>query len=84
MHCSASTGDALVVKVMADGKVLSADLVHSSLQSPSGSITVFDALTTTDYKIAGGEISGHLTSEGPSDVRGQKWEVDLVFRTKAP
>jgi hypothetical protein len=34
--------------------------------------------------MAGGTISGHLTSGGPGDVRGQKWEVDLTFKTKAP
>jgi hypothetical protein len=34
-------GDALVVKIFPDGKVYSVDLVHSSLESPSGSITVF-------------------------------------------
>ncbi|HEY2444394.1 MAG TPA: hypothetical protein VGI20_01470 [Rhizomicrobium sp.] len=81
-------GDALVVKIDLGGKVLSLDLVHSKLDSPSGSIQVFGVLKMTDFKKAGGKISGHLTSGGPSTVRGperdQTWQVDLTFETKAP
>jgi hypothetical protein len=77
-------GDALVVKIFPDGKVLSVDLVHSGLKSPSGSITVFDVLKMKDFKMAGGEISGHLTSGGADNVQGQTWEVDLTFQTKVP
>jgi hypothetical protein len=77
-------GDALIVTVFADGKVYSGDLVHSSLESPSGSIQVFGVLKMTDFTMTGGEISGHVTSGGPRDVRDQKWEVDLTFKTKAP
>ena len=77
-------GDALVVKIFPDGRVLSVDLVHSNLKSPSGSITVFDVLKMKDFKVAGGELSGHLTSGGTGDVQGQTWEVDLTFQAKAP
>ena len=77
-------GDALVVKIDPDGKVLSLDLVHSKLDSPGGSIQVFGVLKTTDFKMADGKISGHLTSGGVSKVRDQTWEVDLTFETKAP
>jgi len=37
-----------------------------------------------NFKMAGGEISGQLLSGGPQEVRGQTWEVDLAFQTKAP
>jgi hypothetical protein len=80
----AKFGDALVVKTFLDGKVLSVDLVDSNLDAPGGSITVFDVLTMQDFKMTGGEISGHLSSGGPQEVRGQTWEVDLTFQTKAP
>jgi hypothetical protein len=36
----AKFGDALVVKIFPDGKVLSVDLVDSNLDAPGGSITV--------------------------------------------
>jgi hypothetical protein len=77
-------GDALVVKIDPDGKVLSLDLMHSKLDSPSGSIQVFGVLKMTDFKTGDGKISGHLTSGGPSKVRDQTWEIDLTFETKAP
>jgi hypothetical protein len=77
-------GDALVVKIDPDGKVLSLDLMHAKLESPGGSIQVFGVLKMTDFKMADGNISGHLTSGGPSKVRDQTWEVDLTFATKAP
>ena len=77
-------GDALVVKIFPDGKVYSLDLVHSKLESPGGSIQVFGVLKLTDFKMADGKVSGHLSSGGPSKVRDQTWEVDLTFETKAP
>ena len=77
-------GDALVVKVFPDGKVYSTDLVHASLDSPGGSAQIFGIVTIKDFKSGGGEISGELTSSGPHDLRDQKWEVDLTFKTKAP
>ncbi|HME21567.1 MAG TPA: hypothetical protein VKI44_09525 [Acetobacteraceae bacterium] len=77
-------GDALVVKVFPDGKIYSIDLIHSKLDSPSGSIQVFGVGTMKDFTMAGGEISGHLTSGGAKNVRDQTWEVDLIFKTKAP
>jgi hypothetical protein len=77
-------GDALIVKIFPDGKIFSGDLVHSSLESPGGSIQVFGVLTMKDFTMTGGEISGHLSSGGQRDVRDQNWEVDLTFKTKAP
>ena len=77
-------GDALVVKIFPDGKVYSLDLVHSKLESPGGSIQIFGVLKATDFKMADGKVSGHLTSGGVAKVRDQTWEVDLTFETKAP
>jgi hypothetical protein len=37
-----------------------------------------------NYRAAGGQISGELTTGGPNDVFGQKVDVDLTFHTKAP
>jgi hypothetical protein len=77
-------GDALVVKVDPDGKVLSLDLVHAKLDTPGGSIQVFGVLKMTDFKVADGKISGHISSGGVQKVRDQTWEVDVTFETKAP
>lgn len=77
-------GDAIVAKVFAEGDVYSVDLVHSSLDAPGGSIQVFGVFKMKDFKAAGGEVSGQLTSGGVRNSRDQKWEVELTFKTKAP
>ncbi len=77
-------GDAIVARIEPDGTVIGADVVHSGLKSPSGSISISGVFMVKDYSAAGGEISGHLTSNGPVDVFDQKVEVDLTFHTKAP
>lgn len=77
-------GDALVVKVFADGQVYSGDIVHSNLDAPGGSIQTFGVLKLSDFKQGDGKISGHLTSNGPHEFHGLKWEVDLTFATGTP
>ena len=77
-------GDAIVVRVEPDGTVVGADVVHSGLKSPSGSISISGPFSMKDYRSAGGQISGHLTSGGPVDVFDQKVEVDLTFHAAAP
>jgi hypothetical protein len=74
-------GDALVVKVFADGQVYSGDIVHSNLDAPGGSIQTFGVLKLSDFKQGDGKISGHLISNGPHEFHGLKWEVDLTFET---
>lgn len=77
-------GDALVVKVWPDGSIYSTDVMHAGLNSPNGSVTVFGVMQMKDFKVANGEVSGHLTTDGPKEIQGQTWEVDLTFQTKAP
>jgi hypothetical protein len=77
-------GDAIVAKVEPDGTVVGVDVVHSGLQSPSGSISISGVFKTENYSEAGGQISGRLSSNGEVDVFDQKVAVDLTFHTKAP
>ncbi len=79
-------GDAIVVKVFDDGKIYSADVLHSGFDLPNNTLTLFgDApLSIKDFKNADGAISGTLTSGGAQEVRGQKWEVNLTFKAKVP
>jgi len=77
-------GDAIVAKVQPDGTVVGVDVVHSALQSPSGSISISGVFTMKDYSESGGQISGRLTSNGETDVFDQKVAADLTFHTKAP
>jgi len=76
-------GDAVVVKVFSDGKIFSTDVRHAALDlGPVPSATLFDVVQMKDFKVASGEISGHLT--GKVDIRNQPCEVDLTFKSKAP
>lgn len=77
-------GDAIVVKVEPDGTVIGVDIVHSALKNPNGSVSIAGVFTIKTYQAAGGQISGELTTDGPTDVFGQKVNVDLTFHTKAP
>ena len=77
-------GDAIVAKVEPDGTVIGVDVVHSGLQSPGGSISISGVFTMKDFSMANGQISGHLSSNGPTQVFDQKVEADLTFHTKAP
>ncbi len=79
-------GDAIVVKVFDDGKIYSADVLHSGFDLPNNTLTLLgDApLSIKDFKNADGAISGTLTSGGAQEVRGQKWEVNLTFKVKTP
>jgi hypothetical protein len=78
-------GDAIVIKVEPDGTVIGADVVHSGLKTEGGgSVSISGVFTITGYQAAGGQISGEVTSGGPTDVFGQKLDVDLTFHTKAP
>ncbi len=79
-------GDAIVVKVFEDGKIYSADVLHAAFDLPNNTLTLLGngELTIKDFKNSAGSISGTLTSGGAQEVRGQKWEVNLTFKTKAP
>ncbi|MGA0603733.1 hypothetical protein ACO2Q3_23705 [Caulobacter sp. KR2-114] len=77
-------GDAIVAKIEPDGSLIGVDVVNSGLQSPSGSISLSGVVTLKDYHAEGGQISGRLTTGGDVDVFGQKLQIDVSFRTKAP
>ncbi|MFI4934048.1 MAG: hypothetical protein ACHP7N_05485 [Caulobacterales bacterium] len=76
-------GDAMVIKVQPDGTVVEADVVHSGLKSP-GSVSLSGVMTIKGYSASGGQISGELTSGGPTDLFDHKLNVDLTFHAKAP
>jgi hypothetical protein len=76
-------GDAIVVKVQPDGTVIDVDVRHTALPHP-GPVSISGVLTLSDYKLAGGVISGHLSTSGPVDVFDQKLNVNLTFHVAAP
>jgi hypothetical protein len=81
-------GDALIIRVEPDGTVIGSDFVHHGLVKSDGYMSQTGTLTLKDYKAAGGQISGHITSGGPAGVGAtadnQFINVDLTFHVKAP
>jgi hypothetical protein len=76
-------GDALVIRVEPDGTVIGAQVMHAGLKG-QGSVSLSGVLTLKGYTAAGGQISGEITSGGPTDVFDHKLNVDLTFHTAAP
>ena len=81
-------GDALIVRIEPDGTVIGSDFVHHGLAKSDGYISQTGTLRLKDYKAADGQISGHLTSGGPTPVGAtadnQLINVDITFHVKAP
>ena len=75
-------GSALVIGIQPDGKVVTCDILHEAhRQKPISSPA---SVKMTDFKNEGGQISGKLVTEGKQEAFEQTWEVNLVFKTKAP
>ncbi|HZZ87368.1 MAG TPA: hypothetical protein VFE13_03445 [Caulobacteraceae bacterium] len=76
-------GDAIVARVQPDGTLVGSDVLHSGLKE-KGSVSISGPFKIENFSAAGGQISGRLTSNGPTDVFDQKVDVDLTFHVKAP
>ena len=75
-------GSALIIGIQPDGKVVTCDILHEAhKQKPISSPA---SVKMTDFKNEGGQISGRLVTAGKQEAFEQTWEVNLVFKTKAP
>jgi hypothetical protein len=75
-------GSALIITVTPEGKVVGCEVAHAA-HKKSG-FTDIGTLETADFKIANGKVSGKLTTKGPTETFGEKWEVKLAFEVKQP
>ena len=75
-------GSALIIGIQPDGKVVTCDIAHEALkQKPISSPS---SVKMSDFKNEGGQISGKLVTDGKQEAFGQTWEVNLIFKAKAP
>src|SRR5438309_7278539 len=75
-------GSALIIGIQPDGKVATCDIAHEALkQKPISSPS---SVKMSDFKNEGGQISGKLVTDGKQEAFGQTWEVNLIFKVKAP
>ncbi len=75
-------GSALILSVFYDGQIFGCEVAHSA-HKKSGFSSVGE-IKMAEFKIAGGNVTGHVTTGGTLDAFGQKWEVDLTFAAPLP
>ena len=75
-------GSALMIGIQPDGKVVTCDIAHEAhKQKPISSPS---SVKMSEFKNERGQISGKLATDGKQEAFGQTWEVNLIFKTKAP
>ncbi len=70
-------GSALIISLFEDGTIYSCQVVHAAMKHSGFSSS--GTMETNDFTYADGKVQGGLTTHGPSDTFGEKWEVDLQF-----
>ena len=76
-------GSALIITIYPDnGKIVGCEVSHAAHeQKPFSSI---GSLEMTNFKNENGQLSGKIATTGKVETFKQTWEVDLIFRVKAP
>lgn len=75
-------GSALIVNVHHDGGIFGCQVVHTAHQKQG--FSSIGKIKTTEFKLAGGNVSGNVSTGGELDTFGEKWEVDLKFAAPLP
>lgn len=75
-------GSALIVTIQDDGKIIGCVVAHSA-HKKAGFSSV-GSIATSDFKMAGGKITGKIKTDGEVTTFGEKWLVDLAFDATAP
>jgi len=75
-------GSALIITVYQDGTIVGCEVAHAA--HAKGAFSSLGTIMMSDFRLEGGTIQGQLSTGGETETFGQKWEVDLKFRAKAP
>jgi hypothetical protein len=70
-------GSALIISLHEDGDIFGCEVAHSALQHKN--FSSIGKIQTNDFEYADGKVQGELTTDGPADVFGETWEVNLKF-----
>jgi hypothetical protein len=70
-------GSALIVSLHEDGDIFGCEVAHSALQHKN--FSSIGKIKTNEFEFADGKVQGELTTDGPADVFGETWEVNLKF-----
>ncbi len=75
-------GSALVISVFYDGQIFGCQVSHSA-HTKRGFSSVGE-IKMAEFKVAGGNVTGHVVTGKELDAFGEKWEVDLTFAAPLP
>ena len=70
-------GSALIVSLHEDGDIFGCEVAHSALKHQN--FSSIGKINTKDFEYADGQVKGELTTDGPDDVFGETWEVNVKF-----
>jgi hypothetical protein len=70
-------GSALVVSLHEDGDIFGSEVAHSALKHQN--FSSIGKIQTNNFEYADGKVQGELTTDGPTDIFGESWEVNVKF-----
>ena len=70
-------GSALIISLHEDGEIYGCEVVHSALEKKN--FSSLGSIETSAFNYDEGKVDGELTTNGPVDTFGEKWEVKLKF-----
>src|SRR4029077_7311513 len=68
-------GSALIVSLHEDGDIFGCEVAHTALKHQN--FSSIGKINTNDFQYADGQVKGELATDGPADVFGETWEVNL-------
>ena len=75
-------GSALVISVFYDGGIFGCEVSHSA--HTKRGFSAVGEIKMAEFKVAGGNVTGHVITGKELDAFGEKWEVDLTFAAPLP
>src|SRR6266496_3075110 len=70
-------GSALIISLNQDGEIFGCQVVHTAHQKRG--FSSIGTIKTNNFEFAGGKVQGELSTDGPAEVFGETWEVNLKF-----
>src|SRR4030095_11727914 len=70
-------GSALIVSLHEDGDIFGCEVAHSALKHQN--FSSIGKIQTNNFEYADGKVQGELTTDGPADIFGETWEVNVKF-----
>jgi hypothetical protein len=70
-------GSALVVSLHEEGDIFGCEVAHAALKHQN--FSSIGKINANDFEYADGQVKGELSTDGPADVLGETWEVNLKF-----